>query len=160
MHVCICIWHVEADSVWPPDRQRPRQYGPGQKAHRQDHRDHLRLFPRATDWRGCAATNYKGVLISETSQFITWILNKLYFWIHYHSYLSKDLWRHNTSALHNYCVIIKNALMCTVLMKTVVMLMINIRFFLLFCPGFVNSSDLPAHRNPWGHCPTGRPHML
>lgn len=55
---CIRIWHAEADSVRPPDRQRPRQHGPGQEAHRQDHRDHLRLFPRAADWWGRAATNY------------------------------------------------------------------------------------------------------
>lgn len=40
---------VEADSVWPPDGKRPGQHGPGQEAHRQDHRDHLRLFSGATD---------------------------------------------------------------------------------------------------------------
>lgn len=47
--VCICLCVVEADSVRPPDRQRPGQHGPGQEAHRQDHRDHLRLFPGAAD---------------------------------------------------------------------------------------------------------------
>lgn len=40
---------VEADSVRPPDGQRPGQHGPGQEAHRQDHRDHLRLFSGPAD---------------------------------------------------------------------------------------------------------------
>lgn len=31
---------------------------------------------------------------------------------------------------------------------------------LFFLPGFVDSSDLPAHRDPRGHRPAGRPHVL
>lgn len=31
---------------------------------------------------------------------------------------------------------------------------------LLFPPGFVDSGDLPAHRNPRGHRAAGRPHVL
>lgn len=55
---CNCLHLAEADSIRPPDRQRPGQHGPGQEAHRQDHRDHLRLFPGATDrWRR-TATDY------------------------------------------------------------------------------------------------------
>lgn len=64
MCVCVCgpfcnfLHLAEADSIRPPDRQRPGQHGPGQEAHRQDHRDHLRLFPGATDrWRR-TATDY------------------------------------------------------------------------------------------------------
>lgn len=56
---------VEADSVRPPDGQRPRQHGPGQEAHRQDHRDHLRLFSGAADWWGRSATDYKGLFTWE-----------------------------------------------------------------------------------------------
>lgn len=65
LHMCLCTClHlsrlVEADSLRPPDRQRPGQHGPGQEAHRQDHRDHLRVFPGAADrWRR-AATDYQG----------------------------------------------------------------------------------------------------
>lgn len=58
VYVCMFVWLLEADSVWPPDGQRPGQHGSGQEAHRQDHRDHLRLFSRTSDWRGRAATDY------------------------------------------------------------------------------------------------------
>lgn len=57
----VCVYSsafVEADSIWPPDGQRPGQHGPGQEAHRQDHRDHLCLFSRTSDWWGGAATDY------------------------------------------------------------------------------------------------------
>lgn len=63
----MCVWPVEADSVWPLDGQCPGQHSPRQEAHRQDHRDHLRLLPRATDWWGRATTDYQGVLLSSSS---------------------------------------------------------------------------------------------
>lgn len=61
LHLLRCVHDFsETHSIWSPDGERSRQHNPRKKAHRQDHRDYMWLFPRATDgWRRPVA-NYKG----------------------------------------------------------------------------------------------------
>ncbi len=56
-----CVYDFsETHSIRSPDGQRSRQHHPRKKAHRQDHRDYMWLFPRTADgWRHPVA-NYKG----------------------------------------------------------------------------------------------------
>lgn len=55
---------TETHSLRPPDGQRPGQHCAGEEAHRQDHRDHLRLLPGPADRRRSPASDHKGLTAS------------------------------------------------------------------------------------------------
>lgn len=65
-----CVYDFsETHSIWSPDWERSRQHNPRKKAHRQDHRDYMWLFPRTTDWWRRPVANYKGQIF-----FYVWLL--------------------------------------------------------------------------------------